>query len=114
MSAFNKIVMLGNLTKDPQLRHTPTGAAVCDLSIASNRRFKAGDEVREETCFVDVTVWGKQAEAPARYLAKGRPVLIEGRLTQQTWQAPDGSRRSKHTITAEGVRFLPSRAPEAA
>lgn len=114
MSGFNKVVMMGNLTKDPQLRHTPNGAAVCDLSIASNRRFKAGDEVREETCFVDVTVWGKQAEASAQDLAKGRPVLIEDRLTQQTWQAPHGSKRSKHSIMAERVRFLLSPAPAAA
>lgn len=105
MASFNKVILMGNLTKDPELRYIPSGAAVCDMSIATNRKYTAGGEKKEETCFIDIVVWGKQGEASAQYLTKGRPVLVEGRLVLQTWEK-DGAKRSKHVIVAERVQFL--------
>ena len=105
MAGFNKMIAMGNLTKDPVLRTIPSGAQVCDMSLATNRTFMVGGEKREETCFIDVAVWGKQGEACGKFLKKGRPVLIEGRLVLQQWEK-DGEKRSKHIITAERVQFL--------
>ena len=105
MAGFNKMIAMGNLTKDPVLRTIPSGAQVCDMTLATNRTFLVGGEKREETCFIDVAVWGKQGEACGKFLKKGRPVLIEGRLVLQQWEK-DGEKRSKHIITAERVQFL--------
>ena len=107
MAGFNKMIAMGNLTKDPVLRTIPSGAQVCDMTLATNRTFLVGGEKREETCFIDVAVWGKQGEACGKFLKKGRPVLIEGRLVLQQWEK-DGEKRSKHIITAERVQFLGS------
>jgi single-strand DNA-binding protein len=104
MAGFNKMIAMGNLTKDPVLRTIPSGAQVCDMALATNRTFMLGGEKREETCFIDVAVWGKQGEACGKFLTKGQPVLIEGRLVLQ-WEK-DGEKRSKHIITAERVQFL--------
>lgn len=108
MANFNKVILVGNLTKDPEVRYTPSGTAVGDLSMAINRRFRGSDgEDREETCFVDVTVWGRQAETSGEYLRKGRPVLVEGRLKLDRWEK-DGQKHSRLGVVAERVQFLGS------
>ncbi len=106
MAGFNKVIMVGNLTKDPVVRTIASGQVVCDLSIASNRVFTgANGEKNERTTFIDVAVWGKNAQIAGQYLKKGRSVLVEGRLDQQSWEK-DGQKRSKHIITADRVQFL--------
>ncbi|MCF7900309.1 single-stranded DNA-binding protein [Candidatus Babeliales bacterium] len=107
---YNRIIMVGNLTRDPELKQLPSGQAVCRLNVASNRQFRnrqSGDMV-QEVCFVDVDVWGPQAESSKQYLEKGRQVLIEGRLKLDNWQDTEGKSRSKHSIVADRVVFLSS------
>ena len=107
---YNRIIMVGNLTRDPELKQLPSGQAVCRLNVASNRQFRnrqSGDMV-QEVCFVDVDVWGPQAESSNQYLEKGRQVLIEGRLKLDNWQDSEGKNRSKHSIVADRVVFLSS------
>lgn len=108
MASFNKVILVGNLTRDPELRYTSGGAAVCGLGMAVNRRFTtASGEQREEVCFVDVDVWGRQGETCKNYLRKGSPVLIEGRLRMDTWQDREtGKTRSRLGVTAERTQFL--------
>lgn len=109
MASFNRVILLGNLTKDPEVRYTPSGMAVGDLRLAVSRKFKTAEgENRDETCFVDVTVWGRQAETCTEYLAKGSPVLIEGRLKYDEWEK-DGKKHNRITVVAERVQFLGSR-----
>lgn len=102
---FNKAIVIGNLTKDPELRYTPQGTPVCSIRIASSSRFKSGDSMKEETLFIDVVVWGKQGESVAQHLAKGRMVLVEGRLQERRWES-EGQQRSKFEIVAQTVKFL--------
>ncbi len=112
MAGFNKVLMLGNLTRDPQLSYTPNQTAVVDFGLATNRRWTGPNgSQREETCFVDCRAFGRQAENINKYLTKGRPVFIEGRLTFDTWTAQDGTKRSKHRITVENFQFLPGGGP---
>ena len=106
MASFNRIILLGNLTRDPELRYTPGGAPVTSFGLASNRRFRQGDAWQEEVCFIDVVVFGRQAEATAAYLIKGRMVVVEGRLRWRSWESEMGQRRSKHEVIAERVEFL--------
>ena len=106
---FNKVIMAGNLTADPELRYTAGGTPVANLRLAVNSRYKSGDEFKEETLFIDVTVWGKQGENCSKYLSKGRPVLVEGRLQERSWEAADGQKRSKMEIVSQQVKFLGSR-----
>lgn len=108
MANFNKVIMMGNLTRDPEYKQVGNGS-LCRLSIASNRQYKnknTGSMV-QEVCFVDVDVWGNQADNCNQYLQKGRPVLVEGRLKLDTWEV-DGQQRRKHSIVAEKVTFLGS------
>jgi len=109
MASLNKILLMGNLTRDPQLSYTPNQTAVVDFGIAVNRRWKdqSGND-KEDVCFVDCRAFGKTAETINKYLVKGRPVFIEGRLTLDSWTAQDGSKRSKHRVTVENFQFLPS------
>ncbi len=110
MAGYNRIIMVGNLTRDPELKQLPSGQALCRLNIATNRQFKnrqTGDLV-QEVCFIDVDVWGAQADSSSKYLQKGRPVLIEGRLKLDSWQDQEGNARSKHSIVADRVVFLSS------
>lgn len=102
---FNKVILIGNLTKDPELRYTPKGTPVCTLRLASTTRYKSGDSMKDDTLFINVVVWGKQGETAAQYLAKGRSVLVEGRLQEQRWET-DGQQKSRFEIVAQGVRFL--------
>jgi single-strand DNA-binding protein len=107
MASLNKVLLMGNLTRDPELRYTPGGMAVAEFAIAMNRQWAAkSGEKKEEVTFIDIVVWARQAETCAEYLKKGRPVFIEGRLTQDRWEAQDGAKRSRIRITAERVQFL--------
>ncbi|NOY85732.1 MAG: single-stranded DNA-binding protein [Deltaproteobacteria bacterium] len=108
MADFNRVILMGRLTRDPELRYTPNGTAVANLSLAVNRRWKGDDQVREETSFFDIVVFGKQAENCSEYLGKGRPILIEGRLQQRRWETDDGQKRSKIEVVASNVQFLGS------
>jgi single-strand DNA-binding protein len=115
MAGFNKILMIGNLTRDPQLSYTPSQTAVVDFGLATNRRWTGQDGTkREETCFVDCRAFGRQAENINKYLTKGRAVFIEGRLTFDSWTAQDGTKRSKHRVTVENFQFLPGTGETAA
>jgi single-strand DNA-binding protein len=107
---INRVVLVGNLTKDPELRHTPSGTAVCQLRIAVNgrRRDEAGQWVDKPNYF-DVSIFGNQAESSAQYLSKGRPVGIDGRLDWREWDAQDGTKRQAVQIIAESVQFLGGR-----
>ena len=109
MANLNKVLLMGNLTKDPELRYTPKGTAVGDLGLAVNRRVKdANDNWTDETTFVDITVWGNTAENAQKYLSKGRGVFVEGRLQLDTWEdKASGQKRSKLKIVAETLQFLP-------
>jgi len=98
MASFNKVILMGNLTRDPELRYTPSGAPVCNFDLAVNRSYTTqGGERRDETCFITVVVWSKQAETCGEYLAKGRAVLVEGRLQQRSWETPEGQKRSSRS-----------------
>ena len=109
MANYNKILLLGNLTRDPQLSYTPNQTAVVDFGLATNRKWTAQDgNQREETCFIDCRAFGRQAENINKYLSKGRMVFIEGRLTFDTWTAQDGSKRSRHRVTVENLQFMPN------
>lgn len=110
MANFNKVILMGNLTRDPELRYTPSGSPVCSFDLAVNRSYttQAGER-RDEVCYITVVVWGKQAETCAEYLRKGRGTLVEGRLTQRSWETPDGQKRSKHEVVGERVQFLGGR-----
>lgn len=106
MANFNRVILMGNLTREPDVRYTAAGTAVCDLGMAVNdRRKDAGGEWIEETTFVDVTLWGGMAENAGKYLAKGSPVHVEGRLKLDLWEQ-NGQRRSKLRVIAERVQFL--------
>ncbi|HUW20993.1 MAG TPA: single-stranded DNA-binding protein [Sedimentisphaerales bacterium] len=108
MAGFNKVLLMGNLTRDPQLSYTPNQTAVVDFGIAVNRKWTGQDgNQREETCFVDCRAFGRQAENINKYLSKGRPVFVEGRLSFDSWTAQDGTKRSKHRVTVETFQFLP-------
>lgn len=110
MPNLNKVQLMGNLTRDPEVRYTPKGTAVCDLSIAVNSGFGTGDDRREETTFIDITLWGKAAENAGQYLRKGRPVYIEGRLQMDSWDDKQtGQKRSRLKVVGESWQFLGSK-----
>ncbi len=105
--SLNKVFLMGNLTREPALRYTPGGSAVCDFAIAVNRKFTVGQEQREEACFVDITVWGKSAETCSRYLQKGSGILVEGRLQMEQWTDKETQKkRSRLRVVAENFQFL--------
>jgi len=108
---INRVVLVGNLTKDPELRHTPSGTAVCSLRLAVNTRRKDGatGEWTEKPNYFDITVWGNQGESCAQYLGKGRPVAVDGRLEWREWDAQDGTKRQAVEVIADSVQFLGSR-----
>lgn len=107
MANLNKVFLIGNLTRDPELRYTPAGVAVANLGVAVNRRFrdKTG-ELKEDVCFLTVTVWDKQAEACCQFLQKGSPIFVEGVLQSRSWETSDGQKRSTIDVRAERVQFL--------
>ncbi|MDD5326619.1 MAG: single-stranded DNA-binding protein [Phycisphaerae bacterium] len=107
MANFNKVLLMGNLTRDPQLSYTPNQTAVVDFGLAVNRKWKGQDgQSKEDTCFVDCQAFGRTAENINKYLTKGRPLFVEGRLSFNSWTAQDGSKRSKHRVTVENFQFL--------
>lgn len=106
---FNKVFLMGNLTRDVELRHTSGNQAVAKISIATNRRFKTqAGEQREEVTFVDCEAWGRTAEVMSQYLAKGRPVFVEGRLKLDQWEGKDGTKQSKLRVVIENFQFVDS------
>jgi single-strand DNA-binding protein len=108
MASYNKILLLGNLTRDPQLSYTPNQTAVVDFGLATNRKWTAPDgNPREETCFVDCRAFGRMAENINKFMRKGRLLFVEGRLTFDQWTAQDGTKRSKHRVTVDNVQFMP-------
>jgi single-strand DNA-binding protein len=109
MVSFNKVLLMGNLTKDPEVRYTPNGVAISSFGLAVNRKYKQGAEVKEEVCFIDVVVFGKQAETSAKYLSKGQGIIVDGRLSQRRWEGEDGQKKNKHEVVAQSIQFLPKR-----
>ena len=112
MASYNKVILIGNLTRDPQIRYTPKGTAVAEIGLAVNRTWfdQATNQKKEETTFVDVTLWGRQAEIAGEYLSKGRPVMIEGRLNLDTWDDKEsGQKRSKLKVVCEHMQVFGSR-----
>lgn len=108
MAQLNKVFLIGNLTRDPEVRYTPKGSAVADLGLATNRSWRTDTgEEKEEVCYVTVVVWGKQAEAAGKYLKKGRPVFVEGRLQFESWEK-NGEKRSILKVHCERLQFLGS------
>lgn len=108
MSSYNRVIMIGNLTRDPDYKQLASGQGVCRLGLASNRQFKNRQtgSMTQEVCFIDIDVWGPQAESCKQYLQKGKSILVEGRLKFDSWQDPQGATRSKHSIVADRVTFL--------
>jgi single-strand DNA-binding protein len=110
MASFNRVILVGNLTRDPELRYIPSGTAVTEIGLAVNDRRKgANGEWIDETTFVDVTLWGRQAEVATEYLSKGSSVLIEGRLKLDSWQDKEGQKRSKLRVVGERMQMLGSK-----
>jgi single-strand DNA-binding protein len=106
MASFNEVLLMGNLTRDPELKFTANGTALCKFGLAVNRKYKSGEEWKEDVCFVDITVWNKQAENCNQYLEKGRPIFLSGRLTLNQWKTDEGQNRSKLEVTANNIQFL--------
>lgn len=114
MSNFNKVYLMGNLTRDPELRYTPKGHATAKLAMAINRKFQVDGENREEVTFVDIDAWGKQAEAIAQYCKKGRPLFVEGRLKLDQWEdKTTGQKRSALKVMLEHFQFIGGRPADA-
>ena len=110
MASFNKVILMGNLTRDPELRVTPKGTAVCQIGIAVNQTYKDKDgNTKEEVTFVDVDVFGRQAEVIAKYMSKGRPILVEGRLKLDSWESKEGEKRNKLKVVLENFQFVGGR-----
>ena len=107
MASLNSVILLGNLTRDPELRSTPNGTSVASFGLAVNRRYRQGEEQREEVCFVDIVCFGRQAETASEYLSKGSLVMVEGRLQWRSWETPEGQKRSKHEVIANNIQFMP-------
>ena len=109
--SFNKTILMGNLTRDPEMRSLPSGQTVTNFGLAVSESWtdKASGEKREEVCFVDVNAWGRQGEVVLEYFSKGKPILIEGKLKFRTWEADDGTKRSKHSVTLDRFSFVGSK-----
>jgi single-strand DNA-binding protein len=115
MANFNKVILLGNLTRDPQLRYLPSNIAVCEFGLATNRRWKDRDgNQKEEVCFVDVSAFGRQAETINQYLTKGRSILVDGHLRFDSWTGQDGQKRSKLSVVVDTFQFVGGRADQPA
>lgn len=113
MASFNKVILMGNLTRDPELRVTPQGMAICKIGLAVNRTFKGSDgNNQEEVTFVDVDAFGKQAEVIGKFMNKGKPILIEGRLRMDNWTTKEGDKRSKMVVVVENFQFVGGRSDD--
>lgn len=110
MANFNKVILAGNLTRDPQLSHLPSNTAVCECGIAVNRKWRSqSGEMKEEVTFVDLRAYGKQAETINQYMTRGKPILIEGRLKFDSWESKEGQKRSKLYVIVENFQFIGTR-----
>jgi len=110
MASYNKVILMGNLTRDPELRVTPKGTSVCQIGLAVNRTYRDSDgNNREDVTFVDIDAFGKQAEVVAKYMNKGRPILVEGRLQLDSWESKTGEKRNKLKVILESFQFVGSR-----
>ena len=110
MASYNKVILMGNLTRDPELKQTPSNQSVAQIGLAVNRKFKGRDgDMKEETTFVDCEAWGRTAETMSKYLSKGKPVFVEGRLKLDQWQDKDGNNRSKLKVVIDTFQFVDSR-----
>lgn len=108
MANFNKVILMGNLTRDVELRHTQGGQALGKFGMAINRKYTVNGESKEQTCFVDLTAWGKAAELLSQYVRKGSPLFVEGRLEYSTWESQEGGKRSKLEVVVENFQFMGS------
>jgi single-strand DNA-binding protein len=106
MAELNKVLLIGRLTKDPELRYTPGGIAVAEFRMAVNHTYRTKEEKREETCFIDISVLGRSAEVIKEYLQKGREVFVEGRLQLDSWETPNGEKRSRYKVIADRWQFI--------
>lgn len=107
MPNYNKVILIGHMTRDPKLRQLPSGTSVCDFGVAVNRTWTGEDgQKKEETCFVDCSAFGRTAENINRHFQKGRSILVEGRLRHETWESKEGGKRSKHVVVAETFAFV--------
>ncbi len=107
MANYNRVILMGNLTRDPQVTYLPSQTPVAEFGLAVNRRWRGqNNEQREETCFVDCRAYGPQAETIGKYMSKGRPILVEGRLQFDQWEGKDGTRRSKHRVIVDRFQFV--------
>lgn len=106
MPSYNRVIMMGHLTRAPELRYTPAGTPVASFGLASNRKFRQGDDLKEEVCFIDVVVFGKSAESASQYLDKGDCCQVEGRIQHRRWESESGQKHSKHEIVADHVLFI--------
>lgn len=106
MGEYNKVILMGNLTREPELRYTPAGSAVCEFVLAVNHRYRVQDELREEVCYIDVVAFGRLGERSKERLRKGSRVLVDGRLSQRRWETAEGQKRSKYEIVANSVQFI--------
>ena len=109
MATLNKVFLIGNLTRDPELKYTSNGTGIARFGLAVNRTYNTDDGEKKDTCFVDITAWDKLAEVCSEYLTKGRLVLIEGRLHYQSWESDDGAKRNKIEVVAQNIQFLGSK-----
>ena len=105
MANFNKVILVGNLTKDPELKYTPQGTAVLNITLAINRKYKAGEEAKQDTAFVPVVIWGKIAEVVNQYCKKGNPLMVEGRIQTRSWEK-DGQKQYKTEAVAENIQLM--------
>jgi single-strand DNA-binding protein len=112
MAGYNKVILLGSLTRDPDLRYTPGGVAVCEFPVAVHYRYKLHEETKDEVCYIDVVAFGQVAQASKERLRRGARVLIDGRLAQRRWETPEGQRRSKHEVVANTVQAVEAESPE--
>lgn len=109
MSSYNRVILMGNLTRDPEMKFTPNQMAITTFGMATNKRWKSPDgQDRNEACYVDIKAWGKQAEAINQYCHKGDALLVEGRLTFESWEAKDGTKRNRLVVTLDKFEFMSS------
>lgn len=107
MASYNKVIMMGNLTRDPELSYLPSQTAVVEFALATSHKYRGADgQDREDTCFIDCRMYGKRAEIIQKYFSKGKPIMIEGRLTFDRWDGPDGKKNSKHRIFVDNFTFV--------
>lgn len=107
MASYNRVILMGNLTRDPELRYLPSNMPLCKFGLAINHRYKDKDgNQKDEVCFVDCTAWGKSGEIINQYMSKGKPLLVEGRLKLDTWTGQDGQKRSRHEVVVENFQFV--------